>query len=102
AGDFYASTGVTFQGVFHDARGLSLRVQPETGVSYTTQFIGTRRNGNQIGVVLKETSGVDAEYKFTGDERYVRAVVTSTKRHRDPISGKLLENEKAWIQPVMK
>ena len=102
AGDFYASTGVTLQRVNHDTRGISIRVQPETGVTYTTQFIGSRRSDNQIGVVLKEMSGVDAEYKFTGDERYVRAVVTSTKRHPDPISGKLLEYEKAWIQPVMK
>jgi hypothetical protein len=102
AGDFYASTGVTLQRLGRDANGISIAIQPEAGVTYVTRFIGTRRNSEDIGVTLAEVQGTSAEYKFRGEERYVRAVVISSKRHVDPIPGTLLDFEKAWIQPVMK
>ena len=43
AGDFYGTSGVTLDDVrFSDGR-LSLSIRAEDGVSYTTQFVGTRR-----------------------------------------------------------
>jgi hypothetical protein len=102
AGDFYASTGVTLRELRRDANGIRIAIEPEAGVTYITHFIGTRRNSNEVGTTLAEVPGVSAEYKFAGDERYVRAVVTSSKRHVDPIPGTLLDFEKAWVQPVMR
>ena len=42
-GDFYASTGVTLRKIAYDAqrRTIAVEVQPEPGVSYTIEFIGT-------------------------------------------------------------
>jgi hypothetical protein len=102
AGDFYSSTGVTLQNLRRDARGISITIKSEAGVNYTTQFIGTRRSAGTSGVTLAEVSGTTAQYKFVGDERYVRAVVISSKLRIDPVSGDALEFERAWIQPVMR
>lgn len=43
AGGFYASTGVTLSSVDFDGETLSIAIDAEPGVSYTTEFIGTRR-----------------------------------------------------------
>jgi hypothetical protein len=102
AGDFYASTGVTLRRIRRGTNRISIEIEPEAGVSYVTRFIGTRRDSNEVGATLAEVSGVSAGYDFRGDERYVRAVVISSKRHVDPITGALLDFEKAWIQPIMK
>ena len=101
AGDFYASTGVMLDDVRHDDRGIRLRIKAQDGVNYRTRFIGTRVNG-PTGEVLKEVTGTEANYTFTGDERYVRAVIISDKRKLDVISGKELGFEQAWIQPVWR
>ncbi len=121
AGDFYASNGLTLKDIQFDGKTLKVRVDARLGVSYTTQFIGTKKGFDQktkdnkhkdgdkdhttkiysddIGVVLKETKGWYAEYTLTGDELYVRATVTSTKLKQDPhFIGEL---ETAWVQPVV-
>jgi hypothetical protein len=101
-GDFYASTGVTLRDVRRDRRGISIAIAPQANVAYRTQFIGTRRGG-PIGEVLLEVDGLNATYKFKGDERYVRAKVVSSRAKIDPVSGRRLTGkETAWIQPVLR
>ncbi len=118
-GDFYGSSGVALKDIRADGSGLTLKIDGEEGVAYTTHFIGTRRGfdqtatpviddeGNpvrttqryseQIGELLAEVSGLQPSYRFTGDELYVRAVVTSSRPHPNPtVPGDV---EKAWIQP---
>lgn len=121
AGDFYASTGVVLKDIQFDGEALKVEIQPEKGVSYTTQFIGTLKgydptskpvwddNGNEIrttriysndiGKVLAEVKGAVASYILTSDEIYVRAKVTSTKLKENPHVGR--EVEVAWAQPVV-
>jgi len=117
-GDFYASSGVTLDAVEFDRQNgrLSLKIEPEPGVSYQTHFIGTRKdlkqmhaaNANpqspspqyseQIGITLKTESGLNPSYQLSGDELYVRALVVSSKPHPNPTVDNQMEQ--AWTQPV--
>jgi hypothetical protein len=122
AGDFYASSGVTLRNVRYDtaARRLSIEIEPECGVQYTTRFVGTPRVAQLVGrdrvdgegkplVTTKKypltvgktfsvSQGAAVSYQLTGEELYVRAIVTSTRPHRDPThKGQL---QQAWTQPV--
>ena len=111
-GEFYASSGVSLAEMKfsaeegeHGMGRLSLMVEPESEQEFTVQFIGSLRSepdgeeeDKAIGVVLRETKGNSASYDLTGDELYVRAVVTSTADHPDPsLAGQKLQ---AWTQPV--
>ncbi|QDU95345.1 PHP domain-containing protein [Lignipirellula cremea] len=122
AADFYASSGVTLSDIQYDAdaRKLSLAIEPEEGVVYTTQFIGTpkayddaseprkdkkgetlnvtRKYSDDIGKVLSEVTGLQPSYQLTGDELYVRAIVTSSKPHPNPSYAG--QTTQAWSQPV--
>jgi len=120
AGDFYASSGVELRDVVWKENKLTVRIEPQTGVTYTTQVIGTRRpidwiskpvigtNGQELavtrlyssgmGAVLSEQRGPTAIYTCKGDELYVRARVTSSKlKENGVVAG---EHEMAWTQPV--
>ena len=117
-GDFYASSGVTLSQIDFDAEQglLSLEVEAEADETYTIQFIGTRKGydtaseertgkgrlsrkySDEIGAVLHTTTGNSASYRFTGDELYVRAVVTSSATMNDPTYEK--QPKQAWTQPV--
>ena len=121
AGDFYASNGVRLREVRRAQGSLSLEIEPEAGVTYTTQFIGTRKgfdrknepvraaNGealrvthrysSDVGAVLAEVTGTTASYSLKGDEIYVRAKVTSSKPKANP--SEKGEFEMAWVQPVV-
>ena len=121
SGDFYASTGVSLSKMDGGANEVRLEVQPEKGVTYTTQFIGTRKeydrrtepvldeDGNEvyatrrysdeIGEVLAEVEGIAPSYTFTGEELYVRAKVVSSKPTEH--SGGTGEVEACWTQPVI-
>jgi hypothetical protein len=99
--------------------GLDVAVEPEPGVSYTIDFIGTRSNFNRasqpmrdaagkeiratrhysddVGVTLKTVHGDRASYRFGHDELYVRARVTSSRHHPNP--SELGDFERAWVQP---
>ena len=121
AGDFYASSGVRLKKVARSRQGIALEVDPDPGVEYTTQFIGTLRGfdptsvpGTQptnsplpvtriyspdIGALFAEVRGPRAEYTFHGDELYVRAKVISTKPKANPYAKD--EFEAAWVQPVV-
>jgi hypothetical protein len=111
-----------------EQRTLSLSIQPTPGATYVTRFIGTlrgtsaaggplvdaagkaptdkagkplrvsRKYSDQIGQVLATVTGLSATYKLTGNELYVRAVVTSSADPVDPsFSG---QKQQAWTQPV--
>jgi len=121
AGDFYASSGVTLNEVKREKKTLSLEIAAEPGVTYTTEFFGTRRGydrtsepvtdesgttlrttrrySKDIGTVLATVTGPSASYELKGDELYVRARVTSTKLKADPYREG--EFERAWTQPLV-
>src|SRR5262249_41353528 len=119
-GDFYATTGVRLKDVQRDRRRISIEIEAEKGVTYTTQFIGTRKgydtssepiiqNGEplattrryskDVGAVLAEVKGTSLTYKLKGDEIYVRATVTSSKPKENPAFAGDMET--AWVQPVV-
>ncbi len=124
AGDFYASSGVTLADVQRGDGRLAVEIQPEAGVTYTVQFIGTRRDydptsqlllppentparktlphrrySKEVGAVLAETKGTKASYTLKGDELYVRARIVSTKAK--PNASVAGEVECAWTQPLV-
>jgi hypothetical protein len=117
-GDFYASTGVTLSELRRDGQRLTIGITSAAGVSYTTQFIGTRRGydatsvamhdsagvpvtrrySRDVGAILSEARGTTASYTLRGDEVYVRARIVSTKAKANPSYDG--EVEMAWTQPV--
>lgn len=121
-GDFYASTGVTLKDVRRDGKSLTVSIEAAEGVTYRTQYIGTRKGfdastrpavdgaGNplprssliysdSIGELLYETTDLDSRYTFTGDEMYVRARVISNRVQVNPQTEG--DYEMAWVQPVL-
>ena len=126
-GDFYATTGVLLKNLQWDGKRLTVAVEPERGLTYRIQFIGTlpgydrsredardekgnllpptRRYSPDIGKVLKEVEGTRAEYVCTGRELYVRARVVSSRvvpypnKERD--KGLPAVYETAWTQPMV-
>ncbi|MBC8351798.1 MAG: hypothetical protein H8E66_07400 [Planctomycetes bacterium] len=121
-GDFYSSSGVTLEAISFDSkkRTLAVSVAAADGVEYVTEFIGTpvdydktseavvdkdgkeitatRTYSADVGKVLSRVEGTSASYQLTGKELYVRAVVTSTKKHWNPSFDN--QTEQAWTQPV--
>jgi hypothetical protein len=124
AGDFYATSGVVLTEVVRSDNRLAVEIAPEDGVTYRTQFIGTRRGydptsqlilpdestppskglphrrySKDVGAVLAEVSGVHAEYVLRGDEIYVRAKIVSSK---PKVNGSVADEfETAWTQPLV-
>ena len=121
AGDFYASSGVTLRDVRHDAKGITIEIEPQPGVTFRTEFIGTRkgwdtasepvlgdkgealrttrRYSKDVGRILATAEGTTARYAFKGDELYVRARIVSSKHKEGVLSPD--EMERAWTQPVV-
>jgi len=123
-GDFYSSSGVTLDlietAVSSGKKQLRIKIAPVSGVKYTTQFIGTRKNYNKkatarldssgkpvratkvysddVGIVLKTVEGENPSYTADGDELFVRAVITSDRPHPNPSFKN--QKEQAWTQPV--
>ena len=120
AGDCYASSGVRLKDVRRSSKELAVEIEAEPGVNYKTEFIGTlqgfdptslpgprptnsiyavtRLYTEQIGAVLSVVDGLRASYTMAGDELYVRARVTSTKRKLNAVGTN--EFETAWTQPL--
>ncbi len=95
-GDFYSSSGVVLR-EFSERDGLlRVSIEPVRGVSYSTWFIGTRRD-REPGEFLAEQPGTEASYRLRGDELYVRALIRSDKRKENPYREG--EREMAWTQP---
>lgn len=121
AGDFYSSSGVTFKDVRREKDRLAVEIEAEPGVTYTTEFIGTRKGFDQksepvtdaanvvqrvtrryskdVGAVLATVTGPSASYTLKGDEIYVRARVVSSKLKTNPYREG--EFEQAWTQPLI-
>lgn len=121
-GDFYASTGVTLDEVSFDetTRTLRLKIHPQPGVTFHTEFRGTLKNydravkevsapasdpqplrlqhSDEIGKLLASNAGLEPTYKLTGEELYVRAIVISDQVMTNPPAPDHLQ--KAWTQPV--
>jgi len=97
-GDFYATSGVVLEEIEATKEALAVRIATESGIEYTTRFIGTKVGGAP-GVVLQETKGPSASYRFAGDELYVRATIVSTKPH--PNGYEKTDVQTAWVQPVV-
>jgi len=100
-GEFYASSGVEMESIEFDrsSRMQILKMKRIDGVSYETKFVGTRRSTPEAtGEIFATVNGDLAEYELTGDELYVRAVVTSSRPHANPSYQD--QREQAWIQPV--
>ena len=119
AGDFYSSTGVTLTDIRRQAGVFSLKIAGEEGITYRTEFIGTREGFDQtntpvktktgeklrvthqysdeVGEVLATVEGTEVEYHFKGDEIYVRARITSSKTKANNVHEN--EVEMAWTQP---
>lgn len=125
AGDFYSSNGVVLADVRRSGHELAVEIQPEPGVTYVTQFIGTRKGFDQateplnppadektprrttthrryskdVGAVLAEVKGTKANYALKGDEIYVRAKIISSKKKEN---GSVADEwETAWTQPLV-
>lgn len=122
AGDFYASTGVVLRDVRFNAetKALSLDIDPQPGATYVTRFIGsprgvslaaqervdlkgkplvtTKKYAAEIGRTFHEAAGTSVSYQLTGQELYIRAVVTSSLAHTSPT--KPGQRQQAWTQPV--
>ena len=98
AGDFYCSSGVNLTTVTFAGGTLSLEIDGEEGVTYTTQFVGTREGEAIPGEQFDVTEDLKPVYRMRGDELYVRAVVTSSKPHPNPSFAD--QKEQAWTQPV--
>jgi hypothetical protein len=118
AGEFYASTGVALSSIEVSDAGLSLHIDGEPEVTYVTEFVGTlagfdstahpvpdieglpvtRSYSSEIGAVLAVVPGLDPEYRFSGDEVYVRARVFSSKPVENPVHA--ADVAMAWVQPV--
>lgn len=99
-GDFYASSGVRLQTIRFDGKTLSVQIDAEEGVHYTTKFIGTRKDrARQPGERFKTVNGSEASYTFSGDELYVRAKIVSDKPKKNSVRQG--ETEVAWTQPVV-
>jgi hypothetical protein len=120
-GDFYSSSGVKLKQVSSSKQALKVVVNAEPGVSYRIDFIGTRTGydktskpvldkknaeiratriySDDIGQVFKTVKGTTATYEIGDKDIYVRALVTSTKKHPNP--SEVGEFERAWVQPVV-
>jgi hypothetical protein len=122
AGQFYASSGVELSDVRYDEAGkkLGLEIVAKPGVTYTTEFIGTRRDYDRtnepvldadgkpivatrrysadVGRVLATATGPTPQYALKGDELYVRAVVTASEKPANPAFAN--QFQQAWTQPV--
>ena len=98
AGDFYATTGVKLKTLAFEDNKLSIEVAEEAGVSYTISFIGSKQGQSQAEELASE-EGPNAQFELTNDILFLRAKVTSTKLHNNPIEELLYET--AWTQPVM-
>ncbi len=94
-GDFYASSGVELESVRfdQDEKILSVKINPQPGVTYATQFIGTRAGydkqavvqldaegkpiratrvySDDVGAVLAESDSLQPSYQLIGDELFV-------------------------------
>jgi hypothetical protein len=122
-GEFYASTGVRLKDVRRNPGAYTVEIDPEPGVTYTIQFIGTlpgydrskedakddkgkllpptQRYSEDIGKVLKEVKDTKATYTPGGKELYVRAKIVSSHTRPQADPTKSIAPDTAWTQPMV-
>ena len=101
SGAFYASSGVTLGTITSSSDSLALTIEPQDGVTFTTQFIGTRMNDDAPrtpGEILATSTDMAPAYTMRGDELYVRARVVSSREHPNPFAPGDMQT--AWVQPI--
>lgn len=104
ASDFYASSGVTLQDVrfIPKTQTIQINIEPDGDATYITHFVGTSVgtaiNSPDVGTTFATVSGLRAEYKLTGQELYVRAIVVSSKPADSPSIKD--QRKQAWTQPM--
>ena len=104
AGNFYASSGVEIDSFGFEAKEKKywLKIKPKQGVTYTTEFIGTKRKTpidqlDKVGMVLAKSTDLNPAYEIKADDLYVRVRVTSSEAHPNPsLKG---QKQQAWLQP---
>lgn len=122
AGDYYSSSGLILKDLTITKKSVAIEIDPEAGVTYTTQFIGTLKGfddsskpvidadgkelskksriySTEIGQVLYETTSTSPNYTFKGNEMYVRAKVVSSKELDNPFQEG--GTQTVWTQPVL-
>lgn len=72
AGDFYVSTGVVLEEIRPSRRGLRIRILPEEGIDYRTEFIGPE------GTVLAESDTLKPGLRRKKGVAYVRARISAS------------------------
>ena len=85
-GDFYSSTGVTLKRLDATQESISIEIENYHNNVYKNVF-ETRFIGHN-GVTLATSNSMTPVYRIRGNERYVRATITSSNFM------------KAWTQPV--
>lgn len=68
-GNFYVSTGVILDKYEITKKELKISIRPNTGVKFTTSFIGER------GRILYQSESLHPAYRFDGTSLYVRAKI---------------------------
>ncbi|MDH5379399.1 MAG: histidinol-phosphatase [Cyclobacteriaceae bacterium] len=97
-GNFYASSGVELENFIITKNEYSFSIKGREELKYTVRFIGAMNGDTEI-TILKETEGINPSYTFTGNEQFVRAVVTSNELQVNPFQ--IGDFEKAWTQPII-
>ncbi|MCA1802063.1 MAG: hypothetical protein LC662_06350, partial [Rhodothermaceae bacterium] len=120
SGDFYSTTGVKINEISFNGSELTVDIEPEEGITYTTEFIGTlagfdtsstatldgegneianttRTYSEEIELVLSASSVLSSSYTFTGNELYVRVKITSSADKKDRITGDVIGKQVAWV-----
>ncbi len=119
-GDFYASSGVTLRDVQFKNNTITIEIEPDGDAKFTTHFIGTlkdyddssepvldaqgkelpitRKYSDDVGKTLATVNGTTAVYKLTGNELYVRAIISSNRGAVNPSFKDQVKQ--AWTQPV--
>ncbi|MFK7821031.1 MAG: PHP domain-containing protein [Planctomycetaceae bacterium] len=117
AGRFYGSSGVKLRNVVANEKSLTVELEPQDNTTFTVEFIGTLKRdlpdigaskdqshkwSDKIGRVLSKATVPSGTltYNFTGEEVYVRARITSSKKHPNPSEPG--EYERAWVQPISR
>jgi hypothetical protein len=100
-GEFYASSGVSLRYATFSSKDrlLELEIEPGGDATFSTEFIGTLASDvREVGKTLATVPGLRPAYRLTGEELYVRAVVTSSEAHEFPsFEG---QHKQAWTQPI--
>lgn len=99
AGNFYASTGISLQQLEQRKGKIELTIEGETGIQYTTHFVGVRK-GSSSSEIFASVEGTRASFEMTEDILFVRASIESTKPKENPFQEG--DVEMAWTQPIVQ